>query len=1063
VTVGQEAGYRLSVASALTARAFLALDVGDLDGAERHFAASITLYEAIGSTVFADATRAYSGILARLRGDTARAEVLLLRGLEQARVLPNRRDEAFLLGELALLAVDRGDRQQAAQLQAEALALWRTLEHEPGIAAASSWLAATWADAGAALAETEALIRTALGLAARHRLAPTALMTFVSLASHLAAQGERTTPLELLALAEGHPAATFETRRRAAARTAELGVGMPPEEVAAARQRGVNLDWRVLAQRFSSDPAGADTRHRPTPTNLDTQLAPLIGRDYELGQIVGLLSGSARRLITLLGPGGIGKTRLAQEAALAMLDSYADGVFFVALAPIVDPAQLVAAIAEPLGLRLSGAGEPRDQLLRLLSPKQLLLLLDNFEQLLEGGELIPAILHAAPKVTVLVTTRERLGLDGELVYTLGGIEIPAGEDDERAMERGAVQLLLERVRQIRPAFDPGPRDLDAMIRICQLVQGMPLALILAASWADMLSLREIAAEIERCLDFLEADLRALPPRQRSVRAVFDVSWRRLTPMAQVCFARMSVFRGGFSRHAAEQIVGTDLRMLRSLINSSFISPDRDNRYTVHELLRQFGAEHVVALGEAEALRDRHSIYYLDLLRDLEADLRRRRQAEAFQTIESDLDNIRQAWGRAIEQQAGERISQAAHAVLLFGDKRGRFREGADLLQQALDRLAPAPADAGELWPRLTTRLSLLRSLFPREQQVPMPEVERCLALAQQAGQVFEEALAYFALGMYYTRTENDYGQALAQFEPALQLLRALDDRFHLAETLARYGICRGYTGDIPGFYQYCREGCEIARADENGVGVLIAQGNLMEALLHLGRYAEVAEYGERQIALGEQLGARNGVAHALQFIALARFLEGDLDAARQTAMRGYTLGAEIQNASAMGTCLSILGLQASVSGDYPLGRRFAAEALAQPLNLLALVQAHLGDAIARRGLGAHADARRSLDDALQFARRFATSVPTLWLLPVAALLLADESHPADAATLLGLAHTHELSPRGWFTRWRALAELRAGLEKALAPEEFAAAWGRGTQLEPAAATALLEAHVTEQP
>jgi len=309
---------------------------------------------------------------------------------------------------------------------------------------------------------------------------------------------------------------------------------------------------------------------------------------------------------------------------------------------------------------------------------------------------------------------------------------------------------------------------------------------------------------------------------------------------------------------------------------------------------------------------------------------------------------------------------------------------------------------------------------------------------------------------------NDYEQALARFEPSLQLLRALDDRYYLAEVLARYGICRGYTGDVPAFYQYCREGCEIARSDENHLGLLTAQGNLIEALLHLGRYTEVAQYSERQMALGEQFGARSSVAHGLQFLALARFLEGDLAASRQAATRGYILSAEIQSALAMGNSLSLQSLVASVSSDFSLGRRFAEEAQAQPLNLLGLVQAHLGDAIARRGLGAHTDARRSLANALQFARRFVTVVPTLWVLPVAALLLGDESRHTDATALLALAHTHELSPSGWFTSWHALRVLRVSLEQALEREAFATAWGRGTQLDIPAAVALLDPHLADE-
>jgi hypothetical protein len=572
---------------------------------------------------------------------------------------------------------------------------------------------------------------------------------------------------------------------------------------------------------------------------------------------------------------------------------------------------------------------------------------------------------------------------------------------------------------------------------------MPLALILAASWADMLPFAAIAAEIARSLDFLEGELRDLPARQRSVRAVFDVAWQRLPAAAQLAFARLSTFRGGFTREAALQVAAADLRTLRVLLNSSFVAAEPAERYGVHELLRQYGAERLAELREDQAALDRHSAYYLELLRGLEPDLRRSRQAETFQLIERDLENFRVAWERALLRRDRELIARALNTVYLFGEKRGRFRQGVELLMQAREQLAPTPEDDGELWQRLTTRLSIISSYFPRGQRVPLLEIQRCLALARQRGVAAEEALTRFAFGTYYARTENNYARALDEFEAAQQLFQALDDRFYLAEGLARIGICKGYGGDIEAFYQCCREGYAIARADQNVIGMLTAQGNLMEALLHRGRYDEVAEHAERQILLAEQQGARNGVCHAMEFLALARFLAGDLAGARAVATRGYALSADISNAGTMASCLSVLALQAGVSGDYQLALRFVAESQAQWPNRLATVQAHWAEAVAQLGLQRHSEAAAALRAAFQAAGHLATPAPRAWLLPPAAVLAARRGDAERAAELLALASTHPFRAAGLMGRWAPLATLRGELEATLGATAFAAAWERG--------------------
>ncbi len=311
-----------------------------------------------------------------------------------------------------------------------------------------------------------------------------------------------------------------------------------PLDVAAGNSGGTAL---AHADRGTHS-AGANSDDR-----LPLPLTPFVGRDRELGEVQGLLTDPAHRLVTVLGPGGIGKTRLGLEMLAAVRSRFQHGGVFVPMAPLASADHLISALAEQLALRFAPVGTPIQQLVNYLRPRHMLLLLDNFEHLLDGASLVAEILAAAPEVKVLVTSRERLNLSGELVYSLGGMAAPASASDPRALEFGAVQLFLHRARLLRPDLDLAAHDPEAIVRICHLVQGMPLGLVLAASWLEVLSVREVAEEIVQSLDFLEGRLRDMPARQRSVRATFDYSWKRLSPDQRQTFARVSIFRGGFTR------------------------------------------------------------------------------------------------------------------------------------------------------------------------------------------------------------------------------------------------------------------------------------------------------------------------------------------------------------------------------------------------------------------------------------------------------------------------------------------------------------------------------------
>jgi predicted ATPase/DNA-binding CsgD family transcriptional regulator len=420
--------------------------------------------------------------------------------------------------------------------------------------------------------------------------------------------------------------------------------------------------------------------------NLPASITPLVGRNRELEELAPLLGDSQVRLVTLLAPGGMGKTRLALGVAQLLLPDFADGVYFVPLAPISSSNQLVATIADALDFHFSpGNQEPKRQLLNFLRNKNLLLVLDNFEHLLDDATLVTEILQAATRIKVLVTSREKVNLTGEFVYPVTGLPCPEQGKEVDPLDYGAVQLFVQGAQRAQLGFildKPTP-----VIRICQLVGGMPLAIELAAAWVDALSLQEIVQEISRSLDFLRTDLRDVPERLQSVRAVFESAWGRLTHEEQAVFCRLSVFRGGCTRDAARAVTGADVATLSRLVNKALLWHSANGRYEIHELLRQFAVEQLEFAGETEATQHDHAVYFAQYASTHGQALKGREQLEALRLIEADFDNIRQGFYRAGEERAAELVEQYAD-IWLFLDMRGQWQEGKQIFGQVIQQFSP---------------------------------------------------------------------------------------------------------------------------------------------------------------------------------------------------------------------------------------------------------------------------------------------------------------------------------------------------------------------------------------
>jgi predicted ATPase/DNA-binding NarL/FixJ family response regulator len=413
-------------------------------------------------------------------------------------------------------------------------------------------------------------------------------------------------------------------------------------------------------------------------TMLDT--TSFIGREKEYTDIQQLLAQPDCRLLTLIGPGGIGKTRLALQLSALIGDKFARGAFVVYLQPVRAAEFFVSTAADALGVSLTGQEPPLAQLAHYLSDKEAFIIMDNFEHLLDAAEQLATLLSDTPHVKYLITSREALNLQEEWLYPVSGLPFPTGAATEQKDD--AVQLFNERAQRVYPDFSPD-KEVDAVIQICRLVEGMPLALELAAAWRKTLNCQEIAAEIQGGLAFLTTRLRNVSARHHSMQTVFDQTWQRLNEQEQAVFKRLSVFRGGFQRDAAVQITEASLPILSVLVDKSLLRLDGNGRYQIHELLRQYGAEKLSEnasdLAQTQAA---HANFFIQFLQRRSGDVTGRRQREALLEIRADLDNIRVAWLWAVAQGDADALQKGSESLGLYYQFSGGYLEGMTLFSQA---------------------------------------------------------------------------------------------------------------------------------------------------------------------------------------------------------------------------------------------------------------------------------------------------------------------------------------------------------------------------------------------
>jgi predicted ATPase/DNA-binding SARP family transcriptional activator len=510
------------------------------------------------------------------------------------------------------------------------------------------------------------------------------------------------------------------------------------------------------------------------PNNLPENLTPFFGRENELLELGTRLTVPTYRLITLVGPGGVGKTRLSIEAARNNLQHYSDGIFFVPLASVERVDNMAAAIADALRFTLrDGAQSPQQQLIRFLASKNILLLIDNLEHLMDGVDLLLDILRCCPGIMMLITSRQRLDVQAEDVFELNGLPIPTPEQIEQAGQFAAVRLFCDRAHRLSKSFRYTADNSPNVVAICRMVDGVPLAVELAASWIQDFNIVDLAEAISQDIDLLRTTMRDMKPQHRSIRAVFDTSWRLLSPSEQMLLAKLSVFRGGFSDADAVSVADATPIGLTRLGYKSLIRQISQSRYDLHELIRQYAAEKLFATGEVlqTEIQRRHSFTYATLLASQADALWGMKPREITLIIQRDLDNVRLAWEWAVVHHEWELLKIGLSGIYRFMTNSGLLREADYIFEQALGAISLSPSvDATALPTELTLARAWIQAKVGRfRESIEMAKAALDWAIPHNSSNHIAEAYAIW--GFAAPQLDSDNHAAIQIHEQGLQWAR----------------------------------------------------------------------------------------------------------------------------------------------------------------------------------------------------------------------------------------------------------------------------------------------------
>jgi predicted ATPase/class 3 adenylate cyclase len=728
------------------------------------------------------------------------------------------------------------------------------------------------------------------------------------------------------------------------------------------------------------------------PHNLPVQVTALLGREQDVQAVRSLLLRDGVRLVTLTGPGGTGKTRLSLQVAADLLEFFEDGAFVAELAPISDPDLVLSTIAQTLGVRDAGGRPVRDAIIDYLHDRRLLLLLDNFEQVLTAAPVVTDLLRACAGLSVLATSRAPLQIGGEHEFPVPPLALPEPVDltrpmtAERLSQYAAVALFIERAVAVKPDFTVTNQSAPAIAEICVRLDGLPLAVELAAARTRLLSPDAMLARLGHGLALLTGGRRDLPARQQTLRGAIAWSHDLLDPDEQRLFRRLGVFVGGFTLDAAEAVcdvqgdLGIDvLDGLESLVSKSLVKQQAgatgDARFSMLETIREYAAEQLEASGKAAAIQERHTNHFLALA------IASPRTPEGFDRVEQDHDNLRAALQWLTEQGDAERAMRLAAALTSLWGIRGYLTEGRDRLARALALpQAQVPADARAAALYASGRLAFNQSDYAAAQSF----WERGLALWRELGNPGRVADGLRNLG-HLARERGDYATARTLLTESLEGFRATGEVGNVGRTIDMLGLVVLQQGDYAAARGLFQQALEIAREHQNEFGIMTAIARLGHVAQAEGNLAEARARYEESLVTQRRWDDKRAIASLLRNLGMVLIDEGQLTMAWSRFEESAALVRHLHDRSGTASVLDGLAGLAAVQGQPDRALRLAGAAAAfrevlgksHPRNLQDWIEHKLAPARAALGTEATAAAwaegqAMGLDRAITYALEVST-------------------------------------------------------------------------------------------
>ncbi|HUO58315.1 MAG TPA: tetratricopeptide repeat protein [bacterium] len=627
--------------------------------------------------------------------------------------------------------------------------------------------------------------------------------------------------------------------------------------------------------------------------NLPSQATPFLGREKELGDLAALLGNPSCRLLTLVGPGGVGKTRLGLQFAGLQSGNFKDGVYYLHLAPVQSSENLVSTLADALGFFFFGQEDHKKQIQNYLSDKEILLVMDNFEHLMDEADWLAELLADAEKIKILVTSRESLGVRGEKKYDVNGLDYPAADDETEIQNYGSARLFLQEAGRVSPGFKLEEDQKDALARLCRLLEGMPLGIELAAAWTQTLRPSEIVDQVLKNRDFLSGSHGHLQERHRSMRAVFEHSWAMLAADKKAALKKLSVFRGGFTEEAASIAAGTLAPTLMLLADKSFLRRAGKGRYEMHALLKQFAEEKLSeALAEWEEARKKHCAFYGQFVMEWSSLLSGPRQREALAEIGADIENVRMAWDSSLRMGLAREMEMFLEGFYSYLEFWGLNQEGMRAFGEAAEK-------TGE-----------------RADQAQGREKHSLLALYGEL--LSRQGRFFYRLGKYDKATESlrKSLELLRQYGTTAQVVFSIN---HLCFVLSLG------SGDFKETKKLLEEALGICRHEGDRPGTALSLKNLGYINWRLGHYGEARTQLEESLAVSTQIGEPHSIAVVLTEMVNLAFDQSRYEEARELCGKCLKIYGEIGHRNAEAWTLGKLGNVNWALGEYGEAIRFYTE------------------------------------------------------------------------------------------------------------------------------------------